>query len=141
MIQAPASAAKLTAAIAKAAFPMVSSGQRDRVFVALYNISHNRKARDDDGHRGQRHRLQAPLKKAADRLAIIADQSRNKEETYAARDDREEHEQPKIITGEPAGDGDELIRDRHQALEQDDPGAPGGIGLAELLDPVAITIE
>ena len=45
-----------------------------------------------------------------------------------------------VVAGETGGDGHQLERDRRQPLEQDDQRAPFGIGGAELLHPLAITI-
>src|SRR5208337_2282968 len=141
MVQAPASEARLTPAMTNAAFSTVkSSSQRERCLSSLYNIFHDRKAGDDDGHHPQRHSFEAPLQEAADRLAVVTNQRRNQEETYAARDDRQDYEQAEIVAREPARNGDELVGDRRHALQEDDPRAPGGVQVAELLNALAIAI-
>src|SRR5580704_1313179 len=63
------------------------------------------------------------------------------EEAGAAGDDREQDEQPEIVTGESGGDGDELVGDRRHALDQDDQRSPFRIGFAEGLDAIAEMIE
>jgi hypothetical protein len=57
---------------------------------------------------------------------------------HPARDDRQQHEQEEIITGKARRNGYDLIRDRGQSLDQDDPAAPLRVGCAEGVDPVAI---
>src|SRR5208337_4606287 len=86
------------------------------------------------------HSFEAPLQEAADRLAVVTNQRRNQEETYAARDDRQDYEQAEIVAREPARNGDELVGDRRHALQEDDPRAPGGVQVAELLNALAIAI-
>ncbi len=46
-----------------------------------------------------------------------------------------------IVVGEAGRDRDDLVGDRRQALEQDDPGAVFGIGGAKRLDLVAVAVK
>ena len=80
------------------------------------------------------------LDEVADRLTIDAQQLGLEEEARAAGDDRQQHEHEEVVAGEARGDGDDLEGDRGQALDQDDPGAPFGVGRAEGFDPFAIAI-
>src|SRR4051795_8511427 len=59
----------------------------------------------------------------------------------ATRDDRAQDEEPDIVAGKAGRDGHELIGDRREALEQDDHGAPFGIGGAEGVDLAAEAID
>src|SRR3989304_7866525 len=62
-------------------------------------------------------------------------------EAHAARHKRQDDEQQEVVAGKSGGDGDDLVRDGRDALEQDDPGAPMRIGLAKGLDLVAVAVK
>ena len=87
-----------------------------------------------------RDQSQPLLDEVADRLAVDAQQLGLEEEARAAGDDRQQHEHEEVVAGEARGDGHDLEGDRRQALDQDDPGAPFGVGRAERLDALAIAI-
>ena len=75
------------------------------------------------------------------RLAVAVEQEASKIEPHAARDDRQHDEQAEVEAGKPRSDGHDLVGDRGQPLEQDDPGAVMRIGGAERLDLVAVAVE
>src|SRR5437764_1075146 len=74
-------------------------------------------------------------------FAVSVEQDRDHEETPAPRNDRQQHKQPDVIVGEARGDGDQLVGDRRQALEQYDPRAVFGIAGTKRLDLVAIAVK
>ncbi len=99
-----------------------------------------KKPADHHGKETGRDQSQPLLDKVADRLAINAQQLGLDEEAQAPGDDRQQHEHEEVVAGEARGDGDDLIGDRGHALDQDDPGAPFGVGRTEGIDPLAIAI-
>ena len=60
--------------------------------------------------------------------AVAVEQERHQKEPHAARDKGEHHKEGKTVAGKPRRDGDDLIGDRGDALEQDDQAAPARIG-------------
>src|SRR5262245_27711176 len=92
------------------------------------NRSEQIERRDDacDQHdREDRHpEAQSLLEDGARLIAIAVEHERHRIEAHAARDDRQQHEQQEIVAGEPGRNGNDLVRDRSQSLEQDDPAAP-----------------
>src|ERR1700704_3511759 len=81
------------------------------------------------------------LDEIADRLAIITQALGLEEEAGAARDDGKHEEGQKVIAGKARGDGHNLVGDGRHALDQDDPGAPFGVGRAKGVDALAIAID
>src|SRR5579872_142340 len=74
-------------------------------------------------------------------LAITIEQERQQKEAGAARNDRKDDKQPEIVPGKARRDCDNLVGDRREPLEQNDPGAPLRISGAKGLDLVAIAVE
>src|SRR5262249_32121193 len=65
---------------------------------------------------------------------IAMEQEGDEIEAHPARDDRQEDERDDGVGGEAGRDGDDLVGNRRQALEQDDPRSPFHIGIAERID-------
>ncbi len=68
---------------------------------------------------------------ALDGRAVAAHQERHGEETGAPGDDRQQDEPAEMIACEPRGDRDQLVGQRGQPFEQDDPMAVFRIGAPE----------
>src|SRR5688572_15789466 len=109
--------------------------------AASERIFGNEEAADDRREEACGDEGQTLLDEPADRLSVDAQQLRLEEEARAAGDERQNHEHEEIIAGKARSDGHDLERDRRQALDQDHPRAPFGIGLAEGLDALAIAVE
>src|SRR5690242_4009563 len=112
--------------------PAKSSGTR-----ILEGIFGDQEAAHQDGKKAGGDEREALLDKFADRLPEIAKQLSLEEEARAARDDGQHNEPEEVIAGETRGDRDDLVRDWRHALDQDDPGAPFGVGHAEGFDAFA----
>src|ERR1700727_2211986 len=95
---------------------------------------------EQDHERGQP-QAQALFDLGADHIAIAIEHNRNDEKTTTPGDDRAQDEEPDIVAGEARGDGDELVGDRRQPLQQDDNAAPLGMGGAKGFDLVAVMIK
>src|SRR5262245_58357159 len=109
--------------------------------AALEGILGNEEAADDRCEEAGSDEGQALLDEPADRLAVDAQQLSLEEEARAAGDERQHDEHEKVVAGKSRGDRHDLERNRGQAFDQNDPGAPFGIGLAEGLNALAIAIE
>src|SRR3954453_22580801 len=96
----------------------------------------------DENHGTECHPESKPLLDDGARLGAIAVEQKSQQiEADAAGDERQPDEHPEIIAGKTRGDRDDLIGDRRQAFEQDDPGPPLRIGGPERLDLVAVAVE
>ena len=109
--------------------------------AALESIFGDEEAADDRREEAGGDESQTLLDETADRLAVDAQEFGLEEEARAARDEGQHHEHEKVVAGEARSDGHDLERDRREPLDQDHPGAPLGIGLAERFDPLAIAVE
>ena len=78
---------------------------------------------------------------AARPLAIAMEQEGEQIKPHAARNDRHDDEQSNVKPGKSRSDGHDLIGDRRQPLEQDDPCPVMRIGFAERLHLVAVAVE
>src|SRR5262245_41002967 len=74
-------------------------------------------------------------------VAVAVQQKRQYKKSGTAGDNREQSKQPKVVAGKSRRNCHNLVGDRSQTLEQDDPGAPFGVGLAKRLDLVAVAIK
>ena len=96
----------------------------------------------DEHHGAQRHPEPKPLlDDHAGLRAVAVEQKSQQIEADAARDERQPEEHPEIVTGKARGDCYNFIRNRREALEQNDPGAPLRIGAAEGIDLIAIAVQ
>src|SRR5450759_3296717 len=109
--------------------------------IRSYEVYRNHDADDDHAGAQQNPQSQPLFDEIARTHAVAVQQERQHEEAAGARNDRKDDEQPKIVAGKAGGDGHDLIGDRGQPLEQDDPGTPLRISGAEGLDLVAIAVE
>src|SRR5262245_25492645 len=74
-------------------------------------------------------------------IAIAVQEKRQHKKSSTAGDDRKQSKQPKVVAGKSGCNCHDLVGDRGQTLEQDDPGAPLGVSLTKRLDLVAVAIE
>src|SRR5664279_2026996 len=98
-------------------------------------------ADDDHGGAQQHPQSQTFFDEVPGPLAITVQQGSQQKEAPCPRNDREQDKQPKIIAGKPGSDRYDLVGDRGEALEQDDPGAPLRVSGAKGLDLVTIAIK
>src|SRR5262245_29030370 len=73
--------------------------------------------------------------------AVAVEQERLDIKSHAARDDRQHDEQEQIVAGEARRNGHDLVGDRGEPLEQDDPAAPLRVSRTERVDLVAVAVE
>src|SRR5262249_12601831 len=93
----------------------------------------------DQHHRGDRCPEAQPFFDDGARLrAVAVEQERLDIKSHAARDDRQQHEQEQIVAGETRRNGHDLVGDRGEPLEQDDPAAPLHVSRTERVDLVAV---
>src|SRR6476659_8092364 len=109
--------------------------------AALEGIFGDEEAAHHRGDKASGDEGQPLLDEAADRLAIDAQQLGLEEEARAAGDERQHDKHEKVVAGEARGDSHDLERDWGEPLDQDHPGAPFGIGLAEGVDSLAVAID
>ena len=74
-------------------------------------------------------------------LAVAIEQESQQEKARATRHNRQNDEQAEIVTGKARRDRHDLVGDRRQPLDQDDPGAPLRVSRAEGFDLVAVAVE
>jgi hypothetical protein len=114
-------------------------------------IADREEAQHDQGREARGDERQAGLDEVADRRAVPAQEAGHHEEAQAAGQDRGQDEHGQAEMRHAARDGDELVGDRSEALDQDDPQAPAivrglvfgdAVGEAvELDDPLADRLE
>src|SRR5262245_46656345 len=107
----------------------------------LEEISGGEDAARDQQQESGGDRGQIALDEGADRGAESFEERGHQEEPRAARGDRGQGEDEQVEMGDAAGDGDELIGDRGEAFDQDDPQAPSVIGVGELGEGVLMAVE
>src|SRR5262245_4772965 len=96
----------------------------------------------DQHHRSHRCPEAQPFFDDRARLrAVAAEQERLDIKSHAARDDRQQHEQEQIVAGEARCNGHDLVGDRGEPLEQDDPAAPLHVSRTKRVDLVAVAVE
>src|SRR5579883_1960167 len=105
------------------------------------DITNDHEAADEAHEERRRDQGQPPLDEVADRRAERLEERRHQEEASAAGDDRGGHEDPEVERGRTARDRDELVGDRRQALDEDDPQSVLRVGAAELLEPGLQAVE
>src|ERR1700741_1083204 len=81
------------------------------------------------------------LDDAACARAIAVEQESFSKEARAARDQRENDEQRKIVAGKAGRNRHDLIRDRREPFEQDDQASVLRVSRAKRFDLVAIAVE
>src|SRR5262249_10183575 len=96
----------------------------------------------DQHYRGDgRPELQPFFNDLARLRAVAVEQERFGIKPHAARDDRQQHEQDEIVPSKARGNGHDLIGDRSETFDENDPTAPLGVGSTECVDLVTVAIE
>src|SRR6187551_3883822 len=97
---------------------------------------------DDEHDRAERHPETQPFLDDGARLRPVAVEQKSQQiETDTAGDERQPDEHPEIVAGKARSNRHNLIGDRREALEQDDPGPPLRISLPKSIDLVAVTVK
>src|SRR5690242_1375042 len=85
---------------------------------ALEKVSERQESTNDRDHSRAGDEVEVAFDDSFDRRAIPTHQQSHQEEARATGDDRQDHEPEKAVAREPRRDGDELVGDRCQALQE-----------------------
>src|ERR1035437_4919940 len=109
--------------------------------AALNQVYRNHDAADEHGGKQRGPQGQPFLDDVARELPLAVEQESQQKKTHSTRDNRQKKEQNEIVARKSGRNGHDLIGDRRQALDHDDPGAPLRVSGAEGFDLIAVAVE